>query len=140
MLSRTVLIAEDDRLLRESLCDVLDGLGCTPHGVDCGGKAIEILERHRFDLVLSDIDMPDMTGFVLLSLINRFQPHPSAVLMSARADRDLERAAHQAGALALLPKPVKAGSLASLLGSLFPRDGANAHVHPRLDDEGIHHG
>ncbi len=121
MLLRTVLIAEDDRLLRESLCDVLDGLGCAPHAVDCGAKAIEILEHHRFDLVLSDVDMPDMTGFVLLSMFSRLAHHPSAVLMSARADRELERAAQQAGALALLPKPVKAGSLASLLTTLFPR-------------------
>jgi CheY-like chemotaxis protein len=120
MISRSVLVAEDDRLLRESLCEVLDDLGCATRSADCGGQAIEILSRERFDLLLSDVDMPDMTGFALLSWLSTRQPHPSTVLMSARADRELEAAAQRAGALALLPKPVKAGSLSNLLQRLFP--------------------
>ena len=120
MILRTVLVAEDDRLLRESLCDVLDGLGCAPKPVECGSRAIEVLSRERIDLLLSDVDMPDMTGFALLSWLSTREPHPTAVLMSARADRELELAAQRLGAIALLPKPVKAGSLSSLIHRLFP--------------------
>src|SRR3569623_972776 len=111
MIPRTVLVAEDDRLQRESLCEVLDDLGCATRGVECGGEAIKVLQRERCDLVLSDVDMPDMTGFVLLSMIHRLSPLPPAWRSSARADRELERAALRAGASTLLPKPVKAGSL-----------------------------
>lgn len=118
MLSRTILVADDDALLRESLCDLLLDLGVSPQPVGNAGSAIEVLTRTRCDLVLSDVDMPDMTGFALLGWIQAHQRVP-AVLMSARADQHLDREAHRAGALALLPKPVAARSIAALIHRLF---------------------
>ncbi len=118
MVPRTILVADDDTLLRESLCDLLGGLGVVTRQVGNGGGAIEILGRHAFDLVLSDVDMPDMTGFALLAWIQAHRPVPS-VLMSARADRQLDAAAVQAGALALLPKPVTADRLTRLVRQVF---------------------
>src|SRR5882757_7590434 len=100
MHSRTVLVADDDRLLRESLCDALTDLGCIPSQAGNGSSAIDFLKQARYDLLLSDVDMPDMTGFALLSWTQQHPPMPSVVLMSARADSFLDRAAQQAGALA----------------------------------------
>ncbi|MBA3685711.1 MAG: response regulator [Planctomycetes bacterium] len=114
MVTRTILVADDDTLLRESLCDLLGGMGVDTRQAGNGGGAIEILSHHAFDLVLSDVDMPDMTGFALLAWIQAHRPVPS-VLMSARADRQLDVAALQAGALALLPKPVSADRLTRLV-------------------------
>ena len=119
MISRTILVADDDALLRESLCDLLVDLGASPHAVGNAGSAIEVLSHHRFDLVLSDVDMPDMTGFALLGWIQAHQAPVPAVLMSARADQRMDREAHRAGAFALLSKPVAAGSIAALIHRLF---------------------
>src|SRR4051812_24380718 len=88
MVLRSILVADDDTLLRESLCDLISGLGVATRQVGNGGEAIEVLSHHRVDLVLSDVDMPDMTGFALLAWIQAHRPVPS-VLMSARADRQL---------------------------------------------------
>jgi len=118
MLARTILVADDDALLRESLCDLLADLGVTPWSVGNAGEAIQVLTRTRCDLVLSDVDMPDMTGFALLSWIQAHQRVP-AVLMSARADPQMDLAAQRAGALALLSKPVAAGSISTLIHRLF---------------------
>ena len=118
MISRTILVADDDALLRESLCDLLADLGATPRAVGNAGRAIEVLSHTRCDLVLSDVDMPDMTGFALLGWIQAHQQVP-AVLMSARADQRMDLEAHRAGAVALLSKPVAAGSIAALIHRLF---------------------
>ena len=88
--------------------------------VGCGSQAIAELSHGRFDLLLSDVDMPDMTGFQLLSWVRSHQPIP-AVLMSARADEPLRRAARGAGALDLLNKPVEIDSITNLYHSLFDR-------------------
>jgi CheY-like chemotaxis protein len=128
----TVLIADDDRLLRESLSDVLISWGCTTHQVGTGGSAIDVLRSQPCDLLLSDIDMPDMSGFELLSWVHEHPtvPHTPAsargwqlpvVLMSARADRELGRVALGAGAMVLLSKPVEIGRLSTLVHQLFDR-------------------
>jgi CheY-like chemotaxis protein len=114
----TVLVADDDRLLRESLCDYLSELGCMSRSAGNGGEAIEVMERSRFDLLMSDVDMPDMSGFQLMFWVQAHHPMPT-VLMSARADPAMRQAARHAGALDLLRKPVEIASISSLFHSLF---------------------
>lgn len=126
----TILIVDDDRLLRESLGEILAGFGCQTCQAGSAGGAIEVLRAQPCNLLLSDVDMPDMSGFELLSWV---QGHPliplgaaagwqlPVVLMSARADRELARAALCAGAKALLPKPVEIGSLTTLVHQLLER-------------------
>jgi CheY-like chemotaxis protein len=118
MTPRTILVADDEPLLRESLCDLITDLGLIARPAMNGRGAMEILEHGHCDLVLSDVDMPDMTGFTLLSWIHEHHPVP-AVLMSARADGRLNTEAYRAGALALWPKPVEAGTVTRLLHTLF---------------------
>ncbi|MBA2482762.1 MAG: response regulator [Planctomycetes bacterium] len=128
---RTIVIADDDRLLRESLCDALSDLGCDPHPAGNAGEAIELLSSASCDLLLSDVDMPDMSGFQLLSWVSQRQPDRGlpAVLMSARADEAMSRAARAAGAITLLPKPVEITSITSLFHSLFDgRPKRTAHL------------
>ena len=118
MTARTILVADDDRLVRESLCDVLSQLGCAARSAGNGGEAIEVLEHDRYDLLMSDVEMPDMTGFQLLTWVTRHCPMPT-VLMSARSDPALRAAARSQGAIDLLQKPVQMQSIAALFHTLF---------------------
>lgn len=117
--SHIVLIADDDRLVRETLGDAFDGFGWEVHTAGSGGEAIRVLERQRLDLLMSDIDMPDMTGFQLLGWTRQHPPAPPVVLMSARADEQLGRTALAEGAVTLLAKPVEVARLNTVLTSLF---------------------
>lgn len=122
MRTRTILIADDDRLVRESLHDVLADFGWAIEEAGNGSDAIAVLSRMRCDLLLSDVDMPDMTGFQLLSWVtaqSRLLPRPPVVLMSARADQQLTQAAQQAGAVTLLSKPVTLPAITSLVSHLL---------------------
>ncbi|MBA3938956.1 MAG: response regulator [Planctomycetes bacterium] len=123
MLHPTILIADDDRRLRESLSEVFNDLGCTTRTAGNGGDAMEVLRQMRCDLLLSDVDMPDMTGFALLSWISHQTPragsHLPVILMSARADAELGRAARAAGAIDLLSKPVEITRITGLVHRLL---------------------
>ena|ERR1043165_9412577 len=124
MRPRTILIADDDRLVRESLHDLLADFGWAVEEAGNGTDAIAVLGRMRCDLLLSDVDMPDMTGFQLLSWVSaqtHLTPRPPVVLMSARADQRLSLAAQQAGAVTLLPKPVALPAITSLVSQLLDR-------------------
>ncbi len=113
-----VLIADDDRLVRESLGDAFDGFGWQVRTAACGGQAIEVLGQAHLDLLVSDIDMPDMTGFQLLSWVRAQAAQPPVVLMSARADAALGRTALADGAVALLAKPVEVARLNNVISHL----------------------
>jgi DNA-binding NtrC family response regulator len=125
MSPRHILIADDDRHLRESLCEVMTDAGWSAVAAGCGKQAIEVLSHGHFDLLLSDVDMPDMTGFELLAWATSHRhPEPPAnlttVLMSARATPDLTSAALRSGAITLLPKPVRIAEITRLVSTLFP--------------------
>ncbi len=123
MQPRHILIADDDRLVRESLADALDGYGRV-RAAESGRAAIAELCRDRCDLLVSDIDMPDLTGFELLDWVRDHRTRApnlttSVVLMSARADAALETSARAGGAMALLAKPVEIPRLTRLVHQLF---------------------
>ena len=60
-----ILLAEDDGSMREYLARALDRVGYAVTAVDRGTTAFALLERERFDLLLTDIVMPEMDGIEL---------------------------------------------------------------------------
>ncbi len=60
-----ILLAEDDDVMREYLTRALERSGYLVTAVDRGTAAIPLLERERFDLLLTDIVMPEMDGIEL---------------------------------------------------------------------------
>jgi CheY-like chemotaxis protein len=120
MTAHTLLVADDDALLRETLSDAFAGLGWDVRTAACGAQAISVLAHERLDLLISDVDMPDMTGFQLLSWVRSHSAPPPmpVVLMSARADAELGRAATANGAAALVAKPVAFAQLSTLINRI----------------------
>lgn len=60
-----ILLAEDDQIMREYLTRALERSGYAVSAVDRGTAAIPLLETERFDLLLTDIVMPEMDGIEL---------------------------------------------------------------------------
>jgi two-component system cell cycle response regulator CpdR len=60
-----ILLAEDDQVMREYLARALERAGYAVSAVDRGTAALPLLETERFDLLLTDIVMPEMDGIEL---------------------------------------------------------------------------
>lgn len=65
----SVLVVEDDDVIRELLCDLVTRMGLTPLPAGNGLLAMEILEFQPFDLVLLDLAMPEIDGYQVLQRI-----------------------------------------------------------------------
>ena len=92
-----ILVAEDERALREFVCRALDQQGHTLTPVENGIQALAALARDEFDLLLTDIVMPAMDGIALALKVARDKPDLPILLMSGFA---LERQrAHNLDAL-----------------------------------------
>lgn len=115
----SVLVVDDDIMVRDSLCDMLSDWGCHIMSADCGLNALTILNNENCELVFSDVDMPDISGFELLARMHKQHIEAPCVLMSARADKELEIAAKQAGAFAMLHKPVGINVVSNITHQIF---------------------
>ena len=69
-----ILLAEDDRVMREYLTRALERSGYAVTAVDRGTAAIPLLETESFDLLLTDIVMPEMDGIELAQKASEMRP------------------------------------------------------------------
>ena len=81
---RTILFVDDDLQLRKFVANVLTGCGYVVLVAESGTQALQISREHtsHIDLLLTDIDMPGMTGIELSIQINRERPEIKILLIS----------------------------------------------------------
>jgi two-component system, chemotaxis family, chemotaxis protein CheY len=112
-LKRSVLVVDDSRAARELIAATLEGLQDAAVGeieaVQCGSgfDALRLLPSRRFDLILTDINMPDIHGLELLRFVrqdSRTSATPVVVISTEASDRDIQRGL-ALGASGYLVKP-----------------------------------
>jgi CheY-like chemotaxis protein len=103
-----VMIVDDEPALVALAEETLAELGYEPVGFDSSLAALHAFraEPHRFDLVLSDETMPDLTGTELAREILRLRPDASVILMSGYSGMQLSEQARAAGVIDVLHKPL----------------------------------
>jgi putative two-component system response regulator len=102
-----ILIVDDESSIRELFLIWLEEAGYTCFSADSAQKAIDLINKENFSLIISDINMPGMTGIELLEHIKENYHDNVAVLMvTAVHDRDLAIQALRTGAYGYLNKPV----------------------------------
>ncbi len=124
MPTRTVLVVDDDSLLRWALGEKLGDSGYCVLQAGDGQKALELIQRERVDLALLDYSLPDMDGLSLLSNLRKLRPDCAAILMSGSSAPDLPTAAARLGVARVIGKPMDLDDLVGLvdrtLGSQLP--------------------
>ena len=106
-----VLIVEDDRELREALCTTLQLAGMKYFEADCAENALIALEKRNFDIVVSDVNMPGMSGHELLAQVKSKVPGLPMMLITAFGQIKDAVDAMQAGADDYLVKPFEPQTL-----------------------------
>ncbi|MEA2030407.1 MAG: response regulator [candidate division Zixibacteria bacterium] len=83
MSEKSILIVDDELLIRDLLYDFFVEQGWKTSIAENGQKALDILEDKDIDLVLTDLRMPDMDGMVLTSEMHASYPDIPVVIMTA---------------------------------------------------------
>jgi len=112
-----ILIVDDDHDLCEMLSQYFEHHGCTVYPASDALQAIDVLERHRVGMVLTDFQMPHLDGIAFTKVLKgdaRFRHIPvlmmSGFLDAAGIDRGL-----RGGVAMVLRKPVDLGQLLALV-------------------------
>ena len=101
----TILVVDDDKLIRWSVSVVLGHAGYRVHEAATGQEGLAAVLEHRPDLVLLDIALPDLDGFAVLEAIRQTHPDLPVLMMTADATNETARQAARLGACGQLDKP-----------------------------------
>ena len=121
-----ILVAEDDDISRMLLVDLIERNGCAVTGVENGLEAIEALEKNKFDLILMDVQMPEIDGFELTRVIRenekRTKHHIPIVAVTAHTIRGCRDKCLEAGMDDYIPKPIDLIGLLRVMERQLNRD------------------
>ncbi len=111
--SYSIIVVEDDKLMRQSISELLDAAGWRVKAVSRATKIAEALKTTAPDVILSDVRMPGMSGLDLLNSLDISAP--PLVLMSAHGDIAMAVQAMQDGAYSFVEKPYEPHRLLTIL-------------------------
>ncbi len=111
-----VLIVDDDPEICTLCSEALDEEGYQVTTSTSAEEALELAEQEEFDVILSDIRMPGMSGLELVQNLKRLDPDQTIVMFSGFGDVDLAIEAMKLGARDSLPKPLNVDELRLTLG------------------------
>ena len=116
-----ILIVEDDRELRQLFSHVLIKNGYTAEGVSNGREALDAMEKDYYDLIISDIMMPVMDGYELVSSLRQAGINTPVMMITAKDAFDDMKLGFLSGTDDYMVKPVNVNEMVLRVGALLRR-------------------
>ena len=114
-----MLIAEDNEMIRLASTQILNNNGATVTEAENGRIALELIEKQDFDLVITDVFMPEKDGYELTkALRDSGYDKPIVAVTAAMVGHESDKMLEM-GASFVLPKPLNADKLKASLISVF---------------------
>ncbi|MGB3694445.1 MAG: response regulator [Spirulinaceae cyanobacterium] len=110
-----ILVVDDEKNIRMTVAKALDPLGYKVHTAFDGKDALYQLQAEKFDLILTDLQMPGMNGMELLGKATELYPEIKIALISAHGTVDNAVEAMKIGAVDFLQKPFTPKELRDLV-------------------------
>lgn len=116
-----ILLVDDNAVVRDMLVDLVGSLGYVADAASGGAEALALFDRNRYDIVLTDLLMPGMSGWDVLAAVRQRDPRMPVVIITGTAPAIGDPRAAQPG-VAVLKKPVDVKALdETIKAKLNPR-------------------
>jgi len=106
MIHSSVLIVDDEKGVRTSVCGILEDAGFDTRAVPDGEKALEILKKQEFPVVLLDVWLPGIDGLQTLAQIRQIAPETMVIMISGHGSIETAVRATRLGAFDFIEKPL----------------------------------
>jgi DNA-binding NtrC family response regulator len=121
MVGAGVLVVDDEAEVLDLMVDTLEGEGYSAVPCPSGRDALSALRAFRFEVIVSDMMMPGLTGLDLLKAVKDAGQDVEVILVSAYAAADIAAEAWARGAAAYLEKPFMPEDLIDAVGRAVQR-------------------
>lgn len=116
-----ILVLEDDRELNRSVCAYLNNVGYDASGCLCADDAYDLMYKNTFDLIISDIMMPDIDGFEFANTVRSLNEDIPIMFMTARDDFASKQKGFRIGVDDYMVKPIDLDEMGLRIGALLRR-------------------
>jgi two-component system nitrogen regulation response regulator NtrX len=117
-----VLLIDDERAIRRALREILEFEGCVVEEAENGAQALEMLKVHTYELIFSDIKMPQMDGLELLDQILALGIETPVIMISGHGTVETAVGAIKKGAFDFIEKPLDLNRILVLLRQVKDRN------------------
>ena len=117
-MTATILIADDSRVSQHMLKLILKRNGYEPIVTSNGQQALEQTNERAIDLIISDIEMPEMNGFERLAKV-RASSNTPVIMLTATGDEDNQTRSIELGANGFISQPFNSDELLALVQELI---------------------
>jgi DNA-binding NtrC family response regulator len=117
----SILIVDDEEIVRLMIKEMLKDKAGKVIAVESGSQALKILSRERFDIILTDVNMPDINGFQLIECAKLIDPMIPIIVMTGYSSIYDLREAMAKGAEEYIVKPFKQEDLKSAIDKVLLR-------------------
>jgi len=115
-----ILVIDDDSYICNLLVNYLEKNGYQTQYSLTGNKGIKLIEKKKFDLVLSDFRLPDVDGMEILKKIKELKPDLPVIIMTAYADVRMAVKLIKSGAFDYVTKPIQPEEILNLINKATP--------------------
>ena len=116
-----ILVAEDDKALNKLVCSYLTENGYEPYACFDGKQAVEAIGSRAFDMIITDIMMPEADGFTLATRVREADKNVPILFMTALDDKPSKLRGYNLGIDDYVVKPFDAEILMLRVGALLRR-------------------
>lgn len=116
--NKQILVVDDDALMCKSLCGAIRRKGYEVDAANSGFEALEKLSSQKFQIVITDIKMPEMSGLELLNKIKERSPDTAVVMITAYGSIDTAIEAMKQGAFDYVLKPFPTTKIIEIIEKL----------------------
>ena len=102
----TIIIVEDEKGARATLSGILEDAGYNVIGLEKGAEVLDVIHKGVFDIIITDIRLPDVGGMEILELAKEINPDAAVIMMTGYASVETAIDAVNQGAYAYFVKPV----------------------------------
>lgn len=125
-----ILVVDDDKSLSQIICTYLDDCGFQAKGVLNANEAYDEMYHNLYDLIISDIMMPEVDGFEFAENVRQINRHIPILFVSAKDDLPSKKKGFQLGIDDYMVKPVELAELEMRVRALLRR--ANIEMERKL--------
>ena len=116
-----ILIVDDEPLVRRALCEILSMEGFAVHMAQSAEEALDIADKVKCDMVISDMNLPHMNGFDLLGRIKKLHPETEVILITGYGSIEAAVKAMKNGAFDYITKPIIESEIKMIIDKILER-------------------
>lgn len=119
LLKKRILVVDDEENARVALSKILTHEGFEVSSAGNGMEALNFLRSREVDLIITDLNMPEMNGLTFLRELNRNHPTSNVIMITAYGEVESYLEAMTLGAFEYINKPLKYDDLRKIINKIF---------------------